>query len=572
MSRASRRDRRTIELLSLATVVALILGLAAMTILVYARMAVELARRTRESIVNRVMTVETQIGAVYSLAADEAMNVMSLMESGGPYDVRAIAGQLGTIQSGLVGCSSAWIVSEGRPPIYAQGSSRAIVESRTWWKPYLEQGPSWAQPGGGSFASLGIRKNIGYFAPAFRGSTGIGTILPLVVVRYSGTKRQATAFFEIDMTVILDGQLNSPAGLGGKGSHPMEISFYDQSGRFLESTRNLPLVRERPFGAEQSRPPALAEDGPVTDYLFPGDRSIEASFRDERMGLTCVGRTPARIVMQEVREVAAFVFMVAAVALGLVLVLGIFLLQAYRRGRSFEKEQLLARFEALQAKVNPHFLFNTLDSMIGVAEDRDFDTLMRMLRALSSMLHMTVRRTADIVKLGEELEYVSGYLAIQEVRYRDRFTARLDVDEAVLSTPICRFGLQPIVENCFTHGVHEGRLGMTISLRARLVGEDVWIEVEDDGPGCDDRTRRALEESFRTGENRLGREGGLFNLHNRIRMSFGDGYGLELPENEYGFIVRLRVPASDSPRHRAKRPSALGQGKATPRPDRKEEV
>jgi hypothetical protein len=542
----------------MAVIVVIVLGLATMTGLVYTRMAVELAKRTRESIVNRVMTVEAQIASVYSLAADEAMNLMSLMDRGEGFDERALAEQLGAIQAGLVGCSSAWIVPVGRRPIIAPGTSRTVLASRTWWRPYLERAGALGLGRAGSFASLGIRRNIGYVGPAFRGSTGIGTILPLVVVRYSGTERLATAFFEIDMTVILDGQLNAPAALGG-GQYPLEISFYDPAGSLLETTANLPLVRVRPFGPEAARPPVLAENASILEYLLPGPRGIEAAYRDERMGLLCVGRTPARLVMRQVLEVATYVLVVGALALGSVLVLGILLLAAYRQARSFEKEQLLARFEALQAKVNPHFLFNTLDSMIGVAEERDFGTLMRMLRALSLMLHMTVRRTKDIVSLGEELDYVRAYLAIQEVRYRDGFATVFRVDEAALSAPICRFGLQPIVENCFTHGVHEGRLGMTITIAAWFSGGDVRIEVGDDGPGCLEETRAALVESFARGENRLGREGGLFNLHTRLGMSFGEGYGLELPETAGGFVVGLRIPAAPAGRDVSERKKVEGR-------------
>lgn len=543
MRPAARRGRSSVELLSFAVIVVIIVCLVTMTGLVYTRMAVELAMRTRESIVNRVMTVEAQIASVYSLAADEAMNLMSLMDRDGAIDRRAISEQLGTIQAGLVGCSSAWIVPVGQDPILAVGSSRAVVASRSWWQPYLDKAGTWGLGGAARFASLGIRRNIGYVGPAFRGSTGIGTVLPLVVVRYSGTERLATAFFEIDMTVILDGQLNSPAGLGD-GNYPLELSFYDSSGVLLESTVNLPLVRTRPFGPEASRPPVLGEDASILEYLLPGARRIEAAYRDDRMGLLCIGRTPARIVMGQVFRVATYVLVVGALALGSVLVLGFLLLSAYRRARSFEKEQLQARFEALQAKVNPHFLFNTLDSMIGVAEERDFATVMRMLRALSSMLHATARSTKVFVTLREELDYVRAYLAIQEVRYRDRFSWDVEADPASMSAFVCRFSVQPLVENCFTHGIKPGQDGLGIRILARVVGKDVEIVVTDNGGGCEPGMRRRLDDSFRNGRNLIGRVGGLFNVHDRARLSFGEGYGLSLVESETGFRIRLRVPAA----------------------------
>jgi hypothetical protein len=547
MSGPQPAGKRRIEFLSFAAVGVILVGLIAMTTVVYARLAEELANRTRESIADRVMAVESAVADLYSLAADEAMNLMLLMEQGGGSSgATLIAEQLGTIQDGLVGCSSAWIVPEGKAPIVARGTSSELVRSRTWWRNYLQGAADFNLRDGEAFANLGIRRNIGYIAPPFRDDSGIGTIVPLAVVRYLGMKRVATVFFELDITTILDDYLTSlPAGSSIVGAYPIELSFYDQDGSLIETTRNIPLVKVLPFHPDSERKEALTAKGSLSDYLMPGDKSIEAQWRDDRIGLVCVGRTPARLVMRDVRKVATYVLIVGAVALGSVLILGLLLIQAFRRARSFEREQFMARFEALQAKVNPHFLFNTLDSMIGVAENRDFDTLMRMLRALSSMLHATVRSTKGIVTVGEELAYVRAYLAIQEVRYRDRFRWKIEAEDSVIPALVCRFSVQPLVENCFTHGVHEGREGMNIEILARGVEAAVEIEVRDDGPGCDIETWRKLEESFESGRNLLGREGGLFNAHDRSRMAFGDGYGLDLVERENGFCVRLKVPAVD---------------------------
>jgi sensor histidine kinase YesM len=312
----------------------------------------------------------------------------------------------------------------------------------------------------------------------------------------------------------------------------------------------LPLVRQAPFNPDGEAGKAASERKfrrGLGDYLAPGLKTIEADYTDDRMNLVCVGRVSAAAVMKHVRRVAMNVLAVGAAAILAVLALGLMLLQAFRRARSFEKEQLVARFEALQAKINPHFLFNTLDSMIGVAEARDFDTLMRMLKALSSMLHMSVRRTRDIVTVAEELEYVRSYIAIQEVRYRDRFTWSVELDPAAADARVCRFGIQPVVENCFTHGVYEGREGMRIEVSVRAEGKRVVVEVRDDGPGCSPETASTLRQSFARTLNRTGREGGLFNVHDRIRMIFGPPYGLELVDSDAGFRIRMTLPGAGGP-------------------------
>jgi hypothetical protein len=533
-----------VEALSLAAFAVLIAGMAATTTVVYARLADQLVADTQSAIANRVAAVTGSIAAVFSLAADESMNLMAASAARGETDPVAVRQQLGAIQAGLIGCAGAWIVPRGGKPIVAVGTPSATPASRGWWREYL------GSPGSerlGTFGNLGIRRNIGFVAAPFRGSTGIGTILPLVVSYYVGTAPIMTAFFEIDMTVILDDLMNSLGRSSGRGGYPMEMSFYDDEGVLVETTRNLPLVRFPPLRPSTAGEGAVELGRSLRDYLFPGNKTIEARYGDDRINLVCVGRVPAAAVMKGVRRVATNVLTVGAAALAAVLILGLMLLQAFRRARSFEKEQLVARLEALQAKVNPHFLFNTLDSMIGVAEGRDYETLMRMIKALSSMLHTTVRRTEDIVSLAEELEYVRAYIAIQEVRYQGGFAWGLEADEAALGARVCRFGIQPLVENCFAHGVHEGSVGMRISVTARAEGGKVAVEVRDDGPGCAPEVAASLRRSFAETRNRMGREGGLFNVHERVRMTFGPPFGLELLEAERGFGIRLTIPRSEFP-------------------------
>jgi hypothetical protein len=536
--RARRWTRGPIGIIYLAVVLVFIACLAATTFIVSSRLADELVENTRMTIVNRALSATSTISSVLSLAADESMNLMSA------YDARALSeedlrSQLGKIQAGLTGCSGAWIVPLGGKPIVSLGTPLASPESRSWWREYL--GLHGAERLG-TFGNLGIRRNIGFVGAPFRGGTGIGTILPLVVSYYVGTVPAMTAFLEIDMTVILNELMKTFEASSVFEDYPMELSFYDEGGRLVETTRNLPLVLFPPFeSASLSEAPAAIGTS-MRDILAPGDKTIEARYKDNQLNLLCVARVPAEAVMKGVRRVAVNVVAIGLAALLAVVVLGFMLLQAFRRARSFEKEQLAARFEALQAKINPHFLFNTFDSMIGVAEARDHQTLLRMIKALSSMLHVTVRGTEDIVSLADELEYVRCYIAIQEVRYRKLFSWAIEADGSLSDTHICRFGIQPLVENCFTHGVHEGQDGMRISVAARLEGKSVLIDVTDDGPGCPPGVAEALRARFSGRRERLDREGGLYSVHDRIRMTFGFPYGLELMELERGFGIRLRIP------------------------------
>ncbi len=550
---------RSGEFLSIAVVAVLAAGLVATTAIVFTRVAEEFVDSTESSIASRLTAVNTSIVNVLSLAADEAMNIMSSTPSSGSDDADYRRGvlreRLGKIQAGLIGCTAAWIVPRGEDPVVSPGTPRTSVHSGSWWRAYLDLAGTVRE---GTFGNLGIRRNLGFVAKPFRGSTGIGTILPVVIPSYVGTELAMTAFFEIDMTVILE-DIQGRLERGGVPEYPVELSFYDGEGMLVETTRNLPLVKVPPFapGLPGSTYPGPGKIGRgIGEYLFPGERSIEASIRDERLDLVCLGRVPAAVVMQDALRVATKVLVVGALAMVAVLMLGIMLMQAFRRARSFEKEQLVARFEALQAKINPHFLFNTLDSMVGLVETGDRERTLGMIRSLSSMLHATVRSTGDLVTVAQELEYVRAYISIQEVRYRERFTWELDAQERALAAPVFRFAIQPLVENCCIHGVHEGSPGMRIAISVVPAGDAVEITVSDDGPGAPAEVAARLRESFERSRNRTGHEGGLFNVHDRARMMFGSPYGLELVPVERGFSIRLRIPAAAVPEQDERTPHA----------------
>lgn len=569
---------RSVEFLSIAVVFVLAASLLATTTLIFSRLAEELVDSTESSIATRVMAVNASIVNVLSLAADEAMNLMSSWKTrDGSVKAEAYAAvmreetrdRLGKIQSGLIGCVAAWIVPRGEAPIVSILTQRNNVLLGTWWREYLDLEGT---VGGGNFGNLGIRRNLGFVAKPFRGMTGIGTILPVVIPYYIGTELAMTAFFEIDMTVILE-DMQDRMVFGAGPEYPIELSFYDREGVLVETTRNLPMVKVMPFvpGHPEMQERATGRIGRgLVEYLAPGNRSIEASISDGRLDMLCVGRVPASVVMRDVRRVATNVLAVGALAMLAVVLLGILLGQAFKRARNFEKEQLIARFEALQAKINPHFLFNTLDSMVGLAENGERERLLGMIRSLSSMLHATVRRTDNRVTISEELDYVRAYISIQEVRYRDRFSCTITVDELAAQASICRFSIQPIVENCFTHGVHEGSPGMHISIsvsmespgkpespgrpeaqgrlevpgRLEVSGtrKRIQVLVKDDGPGAPPEVVARLRESFSRTMNRTGHEGGLFNVHDRIRMMYGEPYGLQLVDVDRGFAIRLILP------------------------------
>lgn len=213
-----------------------------------------------------------------------------------------------------------------------------------------------------------------------------------------------------------------------------------------------------------------------------------------------------------------------------------------------EQENLKkAELRALQAQINPHFLYNTLDTIIWMAESKKTDDVVQIVDALSKFFRISLSKGMDWITIGEEVERIRSYLTIQKMRYRDILDFDIAVDDDIADNTILKLILQPLVENALYHGIKNKRRGGTISVRARRKGEsEVLLEVEDDGIGFTPEKLAQLRADLNddSGEIKLENGFGIGNVNNRIRLYYGKAYGLSI-ESEYttGTRVALVIPA-----------------------------
>lgn len=214
-----------------------------------------------------------------------------------------------------------------------------------------------------------------------------------------------------------------------------------------------------------------------------------------------------------------------------------------------EKQKQDLEFRMLQGQINPHFLYNTLNSIRWMASIQHADGIAEMVTALSRLLKSVSKGTERLVPLRRELELLGDYFIIQRYRYGGTITleTRCEVEDGVLDTCLIpRFTLQPLAENAIFHGIEPkgcaGRLELVIR---PAEGGDLLVELSDDGLGM---SREQMEEALRDpeedGEAGPFRHVGLWNVHKRLRYSFGEGYGLSLESaNSGGLKVCFRLPA-----------------------------
>lgn len=195
--------------------------------------------------------------------------------------------------------------------------------------------------------------------------------------------------------------------------------------------------------------------------------------------------------------------------------------------------------KALQAQINPHFLYNTLDSIAWMCERGKNADAVQMVHALARLFRISISRGHELIPIEKELQHAEAYLQIQKYRYKNQFTYHFTVDEGCLHCLCNKITLQPIIENAIVHGldlmVDAGHIEITV----RPDGGDILLIVADDGIGMEPEQVAALlqnEPSDRTGI-------GVKNVNDRLRIYFGPGYGLSITSAPYeGTTVTIRTP------------------------------
>lgn len=209
-----------------------------------------------------------------------------------------------------------------------------------------------------------------------------------------------------------------------------------------------------------------------------------------------------------------------------------------------QKQQSLRRTELalLQAQINPHFLYNTMDTIIWLIEADKPQEAVEMVSNLSAFFRHSLSKGQDVITLQEEERHVRSYLQIQHVRYKDILEYTVDIDPAIHSCLIPKLTLQPLVENALYHGIKLKRTKGLIRIRGWQENGFVLLEVADNGIGMTPQRLEELRHSIDNSE-RVGF--GFSAVNQRLQLQFGRAYGLQVDSTEgEGTIVTVRIPAA----------------------------
>ena len=202
-----------------------------------------------------------------------------------------------------------------------------------------------------------------------------------------------------------------------------------------------------------------------------------------------------------------------------------------------------SELKALQSQINPHFLYNTLDSIIWMAEGKKNEEVVLMTASLARLLRQSISNEDEVVSIGQEVEYARGYLTIQKMRYKDKMEFQIDVDPSILHIPLIKLVLQPVIENAIYHGLkYKESKGLLMVKGFRKNGNAV-LQVIDNGVGMDQETLDHIYEKHKVNYQSNGV--GIYNVQKRLQLYYGSEYGITYEsEKSVGTTATITIPGN----------------------------
>lgn len=203
-----------------------------------------------------------------------------------------------------------------------------------------------------------------------------------------------------------------------------------------------------------------------------------------------------------------------------------------------------SEFDILQSQINPHFLYNTLDIIVWMIENEQKQDAVRIVTALARFFRISLSKGKSIITVRDELEHVRNYLMIQQTRFKNKFVYTIDAEDDVMELVSLKLMLQPLVENAIYHGMEFMDGDGEICVKVYREDAELWFRISDNGLGMtEEQTRSLLDEQNHISSKR-GSGIGVKNVNERIRLYFGESYGLAIwSEPDEGTVITIHLPA-----------------------------
>lgn len=215
-----------------------------------------------------------------------------------------------------------------------------------------------------------------------------------------------------------------------------------------------------------------------------------------------------------------------------------------RQIKEDERKMRYAELRLLQEQINPHFLYNTLDTIVWLIEGNDSEKAVNMVVSLSEFFRIVLSKGKEIITIKEEEQHIRSYLEIQQVRYQDILDYDIQIEPEIYPYEILKLTLQPLVENALYHGIKTKRAKGMILVTGKMEDDKIYFDVKDNGVGMNEAELASLRSKILKPCKETDSGFGLANVNERIRMNFGLEYGITIHSKQgEGTLVQVVIPA-----------------------------
>lgn len=386
---------------------------------------------------------------------------------------------------------------------------------------------------------------------AYRDIMNLSTKLP-VLVQYNSisTEGNSYALIDFDLTSLLTVMEKSFEFDAYGKSNMLTVSIYNKDGLLLESSKNI----------DYPQVPVLEEGlklGHLNSYkselgLFTTDNedSLTMYSLNQKLGLYFGVTVPSQYISESSNDIQNYVLFIGLFIMFILFIFFFLIMHSARDYQEYEKMEYESRFDILQSRMKPHFLFNTLDSIVYTIEDDEKEKALLSIKSLSYILRFDLREEGKTVPLSSQIKYIRNYVNLQKIRYKDRFTFNFDieiVDYNIEDIQILKYCIQPLVENSFVHSVHQGSILTNITVKYTNDEKNMYIIIFNDKVNITEEQRALIIKNLLINpnikcRNTRGEHIGIGNINQRIKILYGENYGVTLIQANACFEVKVTLP------------------------------
>ncbi|MDD3699628.1 MAG: sensor histidine kinase [Atribacterota bacterium] len=462
-------------------------------------------------------------------------------------DGETLTKALEELRSKNIGIVRAWIAYPDGTMFFSSNTVAEHIKNRPVWNDFLQgKRPE-------SFSGFFLRETNTIISSPFVESEGGSALVTLISIFLRGNKLDRVGGIDLNISQAVADSVSGVNWVWDKAP----VRVYTSGGLLIAS----PL--------EEGKKPisGLRNDWqkPIVHYFInhPGEEGVlfyeegdsgwvSAFVRDKNLGMVTVVSHSSEQLLSPVHAATTRLVGVALLSIITASVLAAIGYSTELEARELKYRSEKAELRALRAYINPHFLFNTLSLICSLANKEDYQLIPGVVKAIGEIFRYIIREPENMVTLREELSHVNNYVMIQKLRFGTRFTYQEDVPDELMETHMPKFIIQPLVENCFVHGVEETLDLVHIKVRAENGGGYLKISVEDDGPDFDPEILQKIEILL---NNPVLEETspheipgiGILNTHYRLFLMYGNSSGITVTQKDGLTTVTAVFPCQNHP-------------------------